>query len=75
MRTLIKDVNLVGGENLLDEITKGTYGGFISAHDVTNKSFGGLRYGYKEAFRIAKSPTATARQIEQTFKLFDQIKN
>ena len=32
-------------------------------------------YGYKEAFRIAKSPTATARQIEQTFKLFDQIKN
>ena len=31
-------------------------------------------YGYKEAFRIAKSPTATARQIEQTFKLFDQIK-
>ena len=32
-------------------------------------------YGYKEAFRIAKSPTATARQVEQTFKLFDQIKN
>lgn len=31
-------------------------------------------YGYKEAFRIAKSPTATARQVEQTIKLFDQIK-
>ena len=30
-------------------------------------------YGYKEAFRIAKSPTATARQVEQGLKLLDQI--
>jgi hypothetical protein len=31
-------------------------------------------YGTSEALRIAKSPTATARQIEQTLKLFRQIK-
>lgn len=31
-------------------------------------------YGSSEALRIAKSPTATARQIEQTLKLFTQIK-
>jgi hypothetical protein len=30
-------------------------------------------YGYREAFRIAKSPTATARQIEKVFSLTDQI--
>lgn len=69
MRTLIKDVNLVGGENLLDEITKGTYGGFISAHDVTNKSFGGLRYGYKEAFdrihHCNQHPLITDKEIDK----------
>ena len=31
-------------------------------------------YGSSEAFRIAKSPTATARQVEQTLKLLNQIK-
>ena len=50
MKTLIQDISLVGNENLLDEISKGTYGGFISAHGVMNKSFSGLRYEYKEAF-------------------------
>ena len=50
MKSLIEDVSIVGNENLLDEITKGTYGGFISAHDVKNKTFGGLRYDYAEAF-------------------------
>ena len=31
--------------------------------------------GYKEVFRIAKSPIATARHIEKAFTFLDQIKN
>ena len=69
MRSLITDINLVGKENLLTEITKGVYGGFVAAHDVMNKSFGGLRYEYKEAFdkihHCNQHPLITDTMLEQ----------
>jgi len=68
-RSLITDMILVGKENLLTEITKGVYGGFVAAHDVMNKSFGGLRYDYKEAFdkinHCNKHPIMTDKVLEK----------
>ena len=49
-KSVVKDVYLTGKENILHEIKKGIYNGFVSAYDATTKSFGGLRYEYKEAF-------------------------
>jgi hypothetical protein len=50
LKSIVQDVFLVGKENILHEIKKGIYSGFVSGYDVKTKSFGGLRYDYKEAF-------------------------
>ena len=47
---VLEDAFLMGKENILTEIASGMYNGFVSGHDVKTKSFGGLRYEYKEAF-------------------------
>ena len=70
LRSLIESVDIVGKENLLDEIVMGTYGGFISGHDIKTKSFGGLRYEYRDAFdkihHCNQSPLATKEILERT---------
>jgi len=49
-RFRIKEVDFVGRENFLDETVHGVYSGYMSNTDVKNKTTGGIKYGYKDAF-------------------------
>jgi len=67
-RLTITDLVLVGKENLIDEITNGIYNGFVAAHDVKNKSFVGLRYGYKDGFQASTHLNPHPIATESTYK-------
>ncbi len=67
-RLTIKDLVLTGKENLIDEITNGVYNGFVAAHDVKNKSFVGLKYGYEDGFQASSHLNSHPITTESMYK-------
>ncbi len=49
-RFTIQDVEFLGKENNLDEITNGIYSGFVTKYDVTNKTINHYSYTYDDGF-------------------------
>ena len=49
-RFIFKDVEFLGKENHLDELTSGVYSGFVTKYDVRNKSVNHYSYSYEDGF-------------------------
>ena len=54
-RYMIQDVDILGKENYIDQVSNGVYTGYVQQYDMKNKIIGGLDYSYDEAFGATPS--------------------